>query len=119
MKLLLISLDLIVALPIASAAILLLFGSLSNAGSYMAASARSQAMSLSIYYKSELLVTLLSNADLNYTSAIQVAGRFSEVYGVNSTLVPLAIAENQSCSGSAACRVVTISSISYLVTVSD
>lgn len=115
MRLQLISFDLMVALPILSAAILLLFGSSYSSMSYLGGYGRSQAEALGLYYKSQLLVTLIETARPDYLQAIGMLSNASSPYQVNASL--LGLGNYSSCSGLNVCRIVTVGSNAYLLVV--
>jgi hypothetical protein len=115
MRLQIISLDLMVALPIASAAILLLFSGFYSSQSYLTNSAGGSEKLLLLYYDSQLIINLIGTTNPNYTGAMNILENASIVYGINATLSEL----NQTpvCIGMKVCRIVTVSSKSYILTV--
>ena len=115
MRLQLISLDLMVALPVASAAVVLLFGGFYSAQSYLASSSRSQAELLSLYYRSQVAVSVLDTSQPDYGQAVAILANLSEEYGMNATLAPLG--QTEECSLGEVCRVATFSSKSYILVV--
>lgn len=117
MRLQLISFDLMVALPIASSAIVLLFGGFYSAQSYIVASSRSQGELIFLYYRSQFAASLLETSQANYTYALGLLANFSETYGLNATLASMN--DTGGCSFDDVCRVTTISSKSYLLVVKE
>lgn len=117
MRLMLISLDLMLALPIVSGTLFLLFGNFYNAQSYLSESARLQDNTISLYYRSELITSVISGADQDFTEANDTVNYFSGEYRINATLKQLNSENSDFCSGSGVCRIVTSRHGSYLLTV--
>ena len=105
-----------VALPIASTAIILLFSGLYSAQSYITASSRSQAEEISLYYKSQVAVSLIQASQPNYGQAIPIIQNFSRAYSANVTLMSLC--DIETCQLGDVCRIVTLSSKTYVLIVS-
>lgn len=115
MRLQLISLDLIVALPIVSGAVLLLFLGFGSAQGYLLQMTRSEGGTLTLYYDSQYAVTLLESRNESYSEAAALLQNYSANEGINATMYGLGQAAV--CSGPRFCRTVTISSGSYLLVI--
>lgn len=115
MKFQMISLDLMVALPIISAAILLLFSSFYSSQTYLTESSRSEAELLSLYYDSQFMASVIGTTNANYTSSLNIVGNSSMIYRVNATLS--ALNQEDMCPVLAVCRIVTVSSVPYMLEV--
>ncbi len=100
----LVSLDLMLALPIASVAILLLFGSFYGLCSYLTAAANANQESLRLYYLSQVMVSVGVDGARNYTSARNAVEEIARGYGINATLSGLGAA--RSCPTQDVCRIV-------------
>ncbi len=112
----LVSLDLILALPIASVAILLLFGSFYGMRAYLAAAAYEDQEILRLYYVSQVMVNVGGQSARNYASAWDSIREVAHEYGTNATLSELGAARN--CPVYDVCRIIMTGSIPSFLEVS-
>lgn len=115
MKAALISIDLILAMPILSIALLLLFGTFSSVQSDTYNLIKSQQEILSIYQKSQIIVVSLSQSGFNRTEIESSMAYFSRIYSLNITLSNINQTSLDNCSQTNICRIATISDFSYLL----
>ncbi len=116
-KLVIISLDLLAALPILTIAFALFFSSVGGTQPYLLSLGVSQAAGLREATASQLISSQIDGGPANYSTAEGIASRVSSSYNVSSRLVGLD--EAQACEiGRTLCRLVTISGNAYLLVVS-
>ena len=116
-KLVMVSLDLMAALPIASLAFILLFSSMRNSQAYLLNSADFQGRYLDEMTVSQQIAGLLDLGNLNYTSSLQSAEKMSAENGFVLSISPLD-SPDPCAQPSAVCRIVTISGSAYLLVLS-
>lgn len=116
-KLMILSLDLMLALPIASVAFLLLFSSIRGSQDYQLASAAFTNRDLNAFTVSQQIATTLDASALNHSMALLIASNISKEHGLTSSMT---IPEDaMTCTPLlAVCRLVTISGSSYVLVVS-
>lgn len=115
MKAQVISMDLIVALPILSVALLALFWNSGSAMEYVDSYATAQSRALSLYYYSQAAVSLFVSSNMTYTGAQDALGQMSHGYGINATLDSLH--GGASCMPRDVCRVVVLGAVPYLLVI--
>ncbi len=115
MKLVIISLDMLVALPILSVAMLLLFSSIRGTQGYLLALGGSQGARLNALVASQRIAQAI-DASYNYSVAMSSSESISSSYGLVSRIVGQYDA--QACGSQyALCRLVTVSGSTYLLVV--
>ncbi len=108
-----VSLDLMIALPILSVALLLAFGYFRTQDAYLAAYGKDQNAYLRLCYDSQAIVLLLYSAQANYTEALSIISGSSGAYGADATLGSPA----DGCQDGGVCRIVLIGQKPYLLQV--
>ncbi len=111
-KCMLISLDMLLALPIAAAAISLLMYSV-NINAYIAGSAGHMATELRLYDASQSLILAL-NGSMGYTAYVGALHGLSKSIGINASM---AVLEGFSCRERCACRIVVVNGSAYALLV--
>lgn len=115
MRLVMISLDMVVALPILSVAVLLLLSSIRGTQGYLLELGVSEASRLRMLSASQQIAGAV-DASANYSSALLAAGTVSARYGLSAQLSDPGEAPECSAAGTA-CRLVTVSGMAYLMVV--
>lgn len=111
-----VSLDLMLALPIASVAFLLLFSSIKSSQSYLASSANSEGRSLEALVVSQQIANKLDSSALNYSGAVGIAANISAAHGFGVRI--LSLGSGYSCGSLLTiCRLVTLSGSVYVLLV--
>ena len=114
MKLVIISLDLIVALPVLSVAALLLFSSIRGTQGYLLSLGNSESARLNALVVSQQIAEKIDASAANYSTAVRIAGSTSAAYNISRSL--LAYSGPSPCGGArTVCRLVTISGNAYLL----
>ncbi|MDE1854923.1 MAG: hypothetical protein KGH57_01210 [Candidatus Micrarchaeota archaeon] len=117
MKIFIISLDMLIALPILSVAMIFLFSSMRGTQSYLLALGSSRGPRLNALVASQQISQAIDNGAYNYSTALQLAGGISAKYGLSSQI--LNQGSIQQCGNSnTVCRLTTISGNAYLLVVS-
>jgi len=113
-----ISLDLIVALPIASTGILLLLASVGTSQAYLSGVAEYQNRSMSLFAASQEIVAAIDSPSTNLSVAASIANGIAGEHGFRSTVGASA---NLSECGSplVICRFATFSGATHLLVVSN
>ncbi len=112
-KLMLISLDLLLALPVAAVSSLLLFSIIESSGAYIYGTANYQTKLLHLYSSSQAVASMLCNANLSYGNA----SRAVSSYYNSGVISRLAFANSFSyCTDRLTlCRFVVISGKNYIL----
>ncbi len=114
-KLVLVSLDLMLALPILTAGFAFLFSSIGGSQSYLLTLANSQDRYLNLFSSSQKIATVLDSQRMNYSSAASFASETAIGEGMSATLGP----SPDSCYAPfTLCRLVTVSGDSYFLVLS-
>lgn len=117
MKIFIISLDMLVALPVLSVAMLLLFSSVKGTQSYLLTLGVSQTSRLNAIVTSQQIAGRIDSGVLNYSDALELADSVSGKYGLTAQLL-----SHNSVSGCGSagivCRLVTVSGNVYVLVVS-
>ncbi|MGA3020831.1 MAG: hypothetical protein ABSD68_02685 [Candidatus Micrarchaeales archaeon] len=116
MKLFIISLDLLLALPIVSVGFMLLFSSIASSQSYLTTLAVSQDRMLSLVSISQQIEERIDSREANMTLAYQIAASASNKTGLTAEITDLHN-ERGCISPLALCRVITVSRYAKLLVV--
>ncbi len=119
MKGILVSLDMIIALPIASATILLLISSYHSNVSQLSGLAANETAQLNLYDKSQILVGTLNKLHLNYSESTLLINNYSTFNLLNSTIENFDTVNSTTCIGIVVCRIVQINGNSYLLVIKN
>lgn len=115
-KMVIVSLDLMLALPVLTAGVVFLFSSISGSQSYLLAQAKSQGRYISLLSSSQRIAGALDSQEMNYSSAVALASGMAAEGGLSASIV----ASADSCGvPNAMCRLVTISGSSYFLVLSN
>lgn len=116
MKLMIIALDMLVALPIVTAAFALLLSSVSGSQAYLPALGSSEAARLNAIVTSQQIIDRVI-VSANYSSAEQAAQDIASAYNVTAQLSSVGSAA-QCGSRNSVCRLATVSGTAYLLVIS-
>lgn len=119
MKAILISLDMIMALPFACLAILLLFSAFYGSQAYLSNSSQSSEEMIALYYRSQFITDVVSAQGMTYSLAYSFLTSYSKSYGLDFFLSPYGSTPASGCGYSQICRIETISGASYLLRISN
>lgn len=111
------SLELMVSLPLVSAAVIFLLISYNNTIFGMNNIGSSQSFQLKAYSTSQELIKVINDFGLNFTGAGQLSQNYSAIYLLNYSIQNFSLLNSKSCSSSKICRVAEISGKSYLLVV--
>lgn len=112
-----ISLDLLVAIPIALAASYLLFTNFSQSSNYQVNSFSFYADRLNKYTASQELASAIDTSNINYSSAIKLVDSQSILFGFNISIIGLNA--NTICTEASVCRIIEIGGHSYILVVKN
>lgn len=119
MRSMLISLDMMVALPFASLAIMLLLSAFYGSQRYLSNSSQSSEGMIMLYYMSQSITEVISAQGMNYSLAYSFISSYSKSYGLNSSLSLLNGSSENRCGYLMACRIETIAGVAYLLRLSE
>ena len=118
MKSMLISLDMMVALPFASFAILLLLSAFFGSQRYLSNSSQSNEGMIMLYYMSQSITKVISAQGMNSSLAYSLLSSYSKSYNLNPSLSLLNASSEGRCGYLIACRIETIAGAAYLLQIS-
>ncbi len=110
-----ISMDLLLAMPIALAASYLLFANFSYTSNYQITSSSFYSNKLNQYAVSQELASAIDAGGINYSSAIRLVHSQYALFNFNISIIDLS--ENAACGETSVCRIIEIERNSYLLVV--
>lgn len=114
-KLVLVSLDLMLALPILTAGFAFLFSSIGGSQSYLLTLAKSQDRYLGLLSSSQRIASVLDSQQMNYSSAERFASEAAAEEGISARMS----SDANACGAPlTVCRLVTVSGNSYFMVLS-
>ncbi|MDE1855732.1 MAG: hypothetical protein KGH49_00650 [Candidatus Micrarchaeota archaeon] len=113
----LVSLDIMLALPIAFASMTLILGCYHAYSGQLGQVGVASSQQLGLYDKSQLMAQSLSNLHLDPVQSVSFVKNYSNANRIDSALLPIGYLNGTSCLGLVACRIVEVEGNTYLLVV--